>query len=134
MTRELYLKADAATLDYLKGKKLRVIKALRHMAKNGPYTIESGRSYYHGICNNLRLKVGEDGGKFLDVYFTVELLFKDLPLENHITPIRGYDTSWGWESRTVWCGFLAKVLSNPTKAYRIPDVLVKSLRLLGEYS
>lgn len=134
MTRELYLKADAATLDYLKGKKLRVIKALRHMAKNGPYTIESGRQYYHGICNNLQLKVEEDGGGFLDVYYTVEWLFKGLPLKTHAIPIKGYDTKLGWESRIVWCGFLAKVLSNPTEAYRIPDVLVKSLRLLGEDS
>ena len=132
MTRELYLQADAATLDYLKGKKLRVIKALRHMAKNGPYTIESGRPYYHGICSNLQLKVDEDGGKFLDVYYTVEWLFKDLPITTRSIPIRGYDTPWGWESRTLWCGFLAKVLSNPTKAYRIPDVLVKSLWLQGE--
>lgn len=134
MTRELYLKANSATLAYLKGKKLRVIKALRHMAKNGPYTIESGRPYYHGICNNLQFKVEEDGGKFLDVYYTVEWLFKDLPLANRSLPIKGYDTAWGWVSRTVWCGFLAKVLSNPTKAYRIPDELVKSLGLLGEDS
>lgn len=129
MTHELYLKADAATLDYLKGKKLRVIKALRHMAKNGPYTIESGRPFYHGICSNLQLKVDEDGGKFLDVYCTVELLFRDLPVKVRSMPIKGYDTKLGWESRTVWCGFLAKVLSNPTETYRIPDVLVKSLIL-----
>lgn len=132
MTHELYLTATPEVLKYIKGKKQRIIKALRFLSKNGAYTnVVMRKEYYHGICNNLRRYVQNDGGPEIGVYDLPKYLFNQLPLnfEDNIFPLKDYDTEHGWEHRKKWCALFVKVLLNPTEKFKIPDELVETLQV-----
>lgn len=134
MTHELYLQYTPEVAQYIKGKKWRIYKALRWMAVNGSYMAHLGERPL-GLCKSLQELVDDDGGRLVEVYHLVEEMFWHLDVNWRCStayPIKGYDTTYGWECRKEWCALFAKIIRYPNKVYRIPDALVASLNTVEE--